>query len=93
MFQATMVILELAILEQQAQILGGIAMFDLGGLSLQHAWQISPGVAKKMVQIMVVCLHIAPLHHSFNCGLLVVFPDEDKGHSHRIPIQGIRYHL
>lgn len=49
-----MAILELAILEQRAQILGGIAMFDLGNLSMQQAWYITPSMASKIVQIMVV---------------------------------------
>ncbi|KAJ8960654.1 hypothetical protein NQ314_006046 [Rhamnusium bicolor] len=54
LFQATMIVLELAILEQRAQILGGIALFDLGGLSMQQVWYMTPSVAHKMVQIMVV---------------------------------------
>nr|CAH7741002.1 unnamed protein product [Callosobruchus chinensis] len=53
LFQATLIILELAILEQRAQILGGIAMFDLGGLTLQQAWYMTPSIAHKIVQIMV----------------------------------------
>nr|CAI5834080.1 unnamed protein product [Callosobruchus analis] len=48
-----MIVLELAILEQRAQILGGIAMFDLGGLTLQQAWYMTPSIAHKIVQIMV----------------------------------------
>lgn len=54
LFQATMVILELAILEERAQVLGGVCIFDLGGLTLQQAMHMSPGIARKMVQIMVV---------------------------------------
>lgn len=53
-FQATIVILELAILEQRAQILGGIAMFDMEGLSMNQAWYMTPSIAHKMVQLMVV---------------------------------------
>ncbi|KRT82609.1 CRAL-TRIO domain containing protein, partial [Oryctes borbonicus] len=53
LFQATLIVLELAILEQRAQILGGIAMFDLGGLTLNQALHMTPSVASKMVQIMV----------------------------------------
>ncbi|XP_017777007.1 PREDICTED: alpha-tocopherol transfer protein-like [Nicrophorus vespilloides] len=53
LFQATLVILELAILEQRAQILGGVCMFDLEGLSLQKSWHLTPSVASKIVQIMV----------------------------------------
>ncbi|XP_018569342.1 alpha-tocopherol transfer protein-like [Anoplophora glabripennis] len=52
-FQGTMIVLELAILEQRAQILGGICIFDLGGLSMQQAWYMTPSIAHKMVQIMV----------------------------------------
>ncbi|KAJ8973507.1 hypothetical protein NQ317_006497 [Molorchus minor] len=52
-FQATMIILELAILEQRAQILGGVCMFDMGGLSLQQAWYLTPSIAHKVIQIMV----------------------------------------
>ncbi|KAB0797137.1 hypothetical protein PPYR_08131 [Photinus pyralis] len=65
LFQATMLILELAILEQRAQILGGIAMFDLGGLTMQHFWHMSPVIAKQIFDIMVTsfpmrieCVHI-----------------------------------
>ncbi|KAJ8911532.1 hypothetical protein NQ315_005902 [Exocentrus adspersus] len=53
-FQGTMIVLELAILEQRAQILGGICIFDLGGLSMQQALYMTPSIAHKMVQIMVL---------------------------------------
>ncbi|XP_056648666.1 alpha-tocopherol transfer protein-like isoform X2 [Diorhabda sublineata] len=53
LFQATMIVLELAILEARAQILGGIAFFDLGGLTMQQAWYMTPSIAHKIVQIMV----------------------------------------
>lgn len=56
LFQATMIVLELAILEQRAQILGGVCIFDLGGLSLQQAWYMTPSMAHKIVQIMVVSI-------------------------------------
>lgn len=55
-FQATLVILELAILEEQAQILGGVCIFDLGDMSMQQAWQLTPTIAAKMLQIMVVSI-------------------------------------
>ncbi|XP_025835316.1 clavesin-1 [Agrilus planipennis] len=51
--QATMAILELAILEERAQILGGICIFDLGDLSMQQAWHLTPNIATKVIQIMV----------------------------------------
>ncbi|XP_044750138.1 clavesin-1-like isoform X3 [Coccinella septempunctata] len=52
-FQATLVVLELAILEPRAQIMGGICIFDLGGLTVNQAWYMTPSVANKMIQIMV----------------------------------------
>lgn len=53
LFQATMIVLELAILEQRAQILGGVCMFDLDGLTMSQAWHMTPSIAHKMIQIMV----------------------------------------
>ncbi|XP_028127985.1 clavesin-1-like isoform X3 [Diabrotica virgifera virgifera] len=63
-FAATMLVLELAILEQRAQILGGIGMWDLGGLSLKQAWHMTPSVASKVVQVMVTSfpMKIEALH-------------------------------
>lgn len=50
--KATVVILELAVLEQRAQILGGVCIFDLGGLSLSHAWHVTPTLAAKVVNLL-----------------------------------------
>lgn len=58
LFKATVVILELAVMEQRAQILGGICIFDLGGISMQHAWQITPAIAKRTVELMVTSFPI-----------------------------------
>jgi len=52
-FQASWVVLELAILEQRAQILGGIAIFDFGDLTLNQSMQFTPSMAYKAFQIMV----------------------------------------
>lgn len=54
LFQATMAVLELAILEQRAQILGGIGLLDMSDLTLQQAYNMTPSVAHKIVQILVV---------------------------------------
>ena len=54
LFKATLVVLELAILEQRAQILGGICIIDLAGISVQHAWNVTPTIAKMMVELLVV---------------------------------------
>lgn len=52
-FKATIAILELGMLEPRAQILGGNVIWDLAGLSLHHAWHITPAVVSKVVEIMV----------------------------------------
>ncbi|XP_050309796.1 clavesin-2-like [Anthonomus grandis grandis] len=53
LFQATMAILELAILEQRAQILGGIGLFDMSNLTFQQACYMTPSIAHKIIQILV----------------------------------------
>ncbi|XP_044266469.1 clavesin-2-like [Tribolium madens] len=64
MFQATIAVLEMAVMEQRAQILGGICIFDFGGLSMQQAWYMTPSLAHKVIQIMVTCfpMRIHALH-------------------------------
>ncbi|KAK7793492.1 hypothetical protein R5R35_010162 [Gryllus longicercus] len=52
LFKASLAVLELAILEPRAQVLGGVCIFDLGGLSLQHAWHVTPAVADRVLQLM-----------------------------------------
>lgn len=53
-FKATLVLFEMGSLEPQAQVLGGIGIFDLEGMSLNHAWCVTPSVAKKIISLMVV---------------------------------------
>ena len=43
-FKATVIILELGLMEPRAQILGGIVIFDLEGITMTHAWTITPQV-------------------------------------------------
>lgn len=52
LFKATVVILELATLEPKAQIMGGVCIFDLSGISLSHACSITPTVASQIVELM-----------------------------------------
>lgn len=54
-FKATLVLFEMGSLEPQAQVLGGIGIFDLERMGLNHAWCITPSVAKKIISLMVVC--------------------------------------
>ncbi|XP_044267008.1 alpha-tocopherol transfer protein-like [Tribolium madens] len=50
---ATQLILELAILEERAQILGGICIIDCENITMQHALHMTPTVARKVVQVAV----------------------------------------
>lgn len=52
-FKATVLVLELGLLEPRAQILGGIAIFDLEGLTMAHAWTVTPEVAGMVLSLMV----------------------------------------
>ncbi|XP_008210093.1 alpha-tocopherol transfer protein isoform X2 [Nasonia vitripennis] len=52
-FKATVIILELGLLEPRAQILGGIVIFDLEGITMTHAWTITPQVASMVLSLMV----------------------------------------
>lgn len=54
LFKATLIILEIGIMEPRAQVNGGVGIFDLEGLSLNHTLHMSPGVAQKMIAMMVV---------------------------------------
>ncbi|CAB3230637.1 unnamed protein product [Arctia plantaginis] len=53
LFKATILALEIGLLEQRSQILGGVAIFDLEDIGTAHAWQITPSVAAKMVKLLV----------------------------------------
>lgn len=54
LFRATLIVLELGIMEPCAQIKGGVVIFDLQGIGLQHAWQVSPTIAAKVIQLLEV---------------------------------------
>ncbi|CAG9784215.1 unnamed protein product [Diatraea saccharalis] len=53
LFKGTIMALELGLVEQRTQIMGGIAIFDLEDLGTQHAWQTTPTVAARMVKLLV----------------------------------------
>ncbi|XP_075992607.1 alpha-tocopherol transfer protein isoform X2 [Anticarsia gemmatalis] len=55
LFKATILALEIGLLEPRSQILGGVAIFDLEDFGIQHAWQVTPSVAAKMVKLLVSC--------------------------------------
>lgn len=74
-FKATLVLLEMGTLEPIAQVMGGVGIFDLEGLQLNHVWQLTPSVAQKMISLMVVSFESIALHfnsllfHEFIVGL------------------------
>lgn len=53
-FKATVIILELGVLEPRAQILGGVAIFDLQGITMSHAWTITPQVLVSMFHFILL---------------------------------------
>ncbi|XP_058795618.1 alpha-tocopherol transfer protein-like isoform X2 [Phymastichus coffea] len=57
-FKATVLILELGLLEPMAQILGGIVIFDFEGISMAHAWTITPQVASMVFALIVTAFPI-----------------------------------
>lgn len=59
--RTTMLLLEIGSLEPQAQVMGGVGIFDLEGLSISQAWNVNPTIAQKIIFLMVsfdprVCL-------------------------------------
>ncbi|XP_034941872.1 alpha-tocopherol transfer protein-like [Chelonus insularis] len=52
-FKATVIILELGILEPRAQVLGGVVIFDLQGITIAHAWSVTPQIANMVLGLMV----------------------------------------
>ncbi|XP_051153477.1 alpha-tocopherol transfer protein-like isoform X2 [Leptopilina boulardi] len=53
LFKATVIVLELGILEPRAQVLGGVVIFDLEGITMAHAWTITPQIASMVIALMV----------------------------------------
>lgn len=53
-FKATLIVLEIGIMEPRAQVNGGVGIFDLEGFGLNHTIHMSPTIAQKMIAVMVV---------------------------------------
>nr|XP_019554552.2 alpha-tocopherol transfer protein-like isoform X1 [Aedes albopictus] len=58
LFKATLLMLEVGSLEPISQVVGGIGIMDLEGLSLNHAWHMSPSVAQKIIALLVTCMPV-----------------------------------
>lgn len=56
LLKATLLTLELGLLEPRSQILGGICIFDLGGINMNQARHMTPKIAAQIIDIMVVCI-------------------------------------
>lgn len=41
-------------LERATSIMGGVCIFDLGGVGLSHVWNVTPSVAETVVDLLVV---------------------------------------
>lgn len=57
-FKVTLILLEIGALEPSGQILGGVGIFDLSNLTLNHSFHLTPSVAQKMISLMVTSMPI-----------------------------------
>ncbi|CAB3363256.1 Hypothetical predicted protein [Cloeon dipterum] len=66
-FKASVVVMELGLLEKATSVLGGVCIFDLGGVGLSHVWNITPAVAETVVDLLVRCfpMRIHAIHIVF----------------------------
>ncbi|XP_070497185.1 alpha-tocopherol transfer protein-like [Chironomus tepperi] len=53
LFKATLICLEVGIMEPRAQVNGGVGIFDMEGFGLNHTLHMSPTIAQKMIAMMV----------------------------------------
>lgn len=98
LFKATVIIMELGAMEARAQILGGVAIFDLQGISIAHAWAITPQVANMVISLMVTsfplkthAIHILNQSWVFDVMFAVFKPLLDTRMQNRIFFHGSDY--
>ncbi|XP_018569338.1 clavesin-2 isoform X2 [Anoplophora glabripennis] len=58
LFQLTIGILEVALMEPQFQIKGGVMIFDLSELSISQAWYMTPTIANHIIQVALTSMPI-----------------------------------
>lgn len=80
-FKATLIMLEIGSLEPTTQVVGGVGVFDLRGLSFNHVPRLTPSVAQKMISLMVTsmptrttALHIVNQNWVFNAAFQIFKP-------------------
>ncbi|KAF5289668.1 hypothetical protein FQR65_LT11785 [Abscondita terminalis] len=95
LFQATLLTLELALLEPSTQILGGICIFDLGDIKLKHVKQLTSTVAAQIVDILLWtyplrthAVHVVNQSPVFKAGYSMVKPFMNKEARKRIHFHG-----
>ncbi|XP_051858493.1 alpha-tocopherol transfer protein isoform X1 [Drosophila albomicans] len=94
-FRATIVLQELGSLEPISQIMGGVGIFDLKDLGLEHLLHLSPSVAQKMIALLVTsmpirtsALHIVNQNWLFNAAFKIFKPFLNAGMRERLFVHG-----
>ncbi|XP_073823127.1 alpha-tocopherol transfer protein-like [Musca autumnalis] len=94
-FRATICLLEMGSMEPINQVVGGIGIFDLQGISFNHILHLSPSVASKMIALMVTSmptrvdsLHIVNQNFIFNAALKIFHPFLDAEMREHLFIHG-----
>ncbi|XP_064549100.1 alpha-tocopherol transfer protein isoform X2 [Drosophila montana] len=94
-FRATILLQELGSLEPISQIMGGVAIFDLKDLGLEHMLHLSPSVAQKMIALLVTsmpirtaALHIVNQNWLFNAAFKIFKPFLNASMRERLFIHG-----
>ncbi|EDW03189.1 alpha-tocopherol transfer protein isoform X2 [Drosophila grimshawi] len=94
-FRATIILQELGSMEPISQIMGGVAIFDLKDLGLEHLIHLSPGVAQKMLALLVTsmpirtsALHIVNQNWLFNAAFKIFKPFLNASMRERLFIHG-----
>ncbi|KRF77805.1 alpha-tocopherol transfer protein isoform X2 [Drosophila virilis] len=94
-FRATILLQELGSLEPISQIMGGVAIFDLKDLGLEHMLHLSPSVAQKMIALLVTsmpirtaALHIVNQNWLFNAAFKIFKPFLNTSMRERLFIHG-----
>lgn len=94
-FKATLILMEIGSLEPIAQVMGGVGIFDLKGLTLSHILHLTPSVAQKMISLMVTsmpvrtsAIHVVNQNWVFNTAFQIFKPFLNARMRERIFIHG-----
>ncbi|XP_073821197.1 alpha-tocopherol transfer protein-like [Musca autumnalis] len=94
-FRASVCLLEMGSMEPITQVVGGIGIFDLQGISLNHILHLSPSVASKMIALMVTSMptrvasiHVVNQNFVFNAALKIFQPFMDAKMREHLYVHG-----